>query len=220
MSFARPHIGSTLSFHLSRPGRIGCRLREANVPESPLPAERSLRRDLRLPELSQPEVVRYFPRLSQLNFGVDSGLYPLGSCSMKYNPKVNDAVASLPGFAQLHPLQTGESAAGALALMYGLQRCLAEITGMDDVSLAPAAGAQGELSGILVTAAYHRDQGNGHRRRVLVPDSAHGTNPATAAMGGFEVVSVASDGDGNMDLADLRRHLDGPDRVGALMLTL
>src|SRR3990172_5996924 len=162
MSFARPHIGSTLSFHLSRPGRIGCTLPEADVPESPLPAERFLRRDLRLPELSQPEVVRYFTRLSQLNFGVDSGFYPLGSCSMKYNPKVNDAVASLPRFAELHPHQQAASAAGALALMHDLQRCLAEITGMDDVSLAQAAGAQGELSGILVAAAYHRDQGNGH----------------------------------------------------------
>ena len=216
----RPDLGATLSFDLSRPGRVGCALPEPDVPESPLPPERFLRRELRLPELSQPEVVRYFTRLSQLNFGVDSGFYPLGSCSMKYNPKVNDAVAALPGFAQLHPHQAGPSAAGALAVMHDLQRCLAQITGLDAVSLAPAAGAQGELSGALMVAAYHRDRGDGRRRRVLVPDSAHGTNPATAAMGGFEVVSVASDAEGNMDLADLRRALAEPEKVAALMLTL
>ena len=233
-----PDPGATLSFDLSRPGRIACALPELDVPAAPLPPESALRRDpdgrsLRLPELSQPDLVRYFTRLSQRNYGVDTAFYPLGSCTMKYNPRVHEEIVRLPGFAGLHPHQR-ETAQGALALMFDLQRFLAEITGMDAVSLAPAAGAHGELTGILMARAYHQHQGEGQRpggrpqtgarpgpsgrRRVLVPDTAHGTNPATAAMCGYEVVSVASCADGNMDLDALAAALD--DSVAALMLTL
>ena len=233
-----PDPGATLSFDLSRPGRIACVLPELDVPAAPLPPESALRRDrdgrgLRLPELSQPDLVRYFTRLSQRNYGVDTAFYPLGSCTMKYNPRVHEEIVRLPGFAGLHPHQR-ETAQGALALMFDLQRFLSEITGMDAVSLAPAAGAHGELTGILMARAYHQHRGEGQRpdgrpqtgarpgpsgrRRVLVPDTAHGTNPATAAMSGYEVVSVASCADGNMDLAALAAALD--DSVAALMLTL
>ena len=209
--------GATLSFDLSRRGRIACALPELDVPAAPLPPESALRRDMRLPELSQPDLVRYFTRLSQHNYGVDTAFHPLGSCTMKYNPRVHEEIVRLPGFAGLHPHQR-ETAQGALALMFDLQRFLAEITGMDAVSLAPAAGAHGELTGILIARAYHQHQGGGQRRRVLVPDTAHGTNPATAAMSGYEVVSVASCADGNMNLDALAAALD--DSVAALMLTM
>ncbi len=213
--------GATLSFDLSRPGRLGCALPPLEVPEAPLPPAELLRDDLPLPELSQLDVVRYFTRLSQRNYSIDTGFYPLGSCSMKYNPKINEDVARLPGLAQLHPMQQAETAQGALALMYDLQRLLAEITGMDEVSLVPAAGAHGELAGILIARAYQQNNGGAGRRRVLVPDSAHGTNPATAAMAGFEVLSIPADRDGNLDLAALERALqENGDGVAALMLTL
>ncbi|MCH7719177.1 MAG: aminomethyl-transferring glycine dehydrogenase subunit GcvPB, partial [Chloroflexi bacterium] len=143
-------FGATLTFDLSRPGRIGCTLPPLDVPEAAPPPAELLREELGLPELSQLEVVRYFTRLSQRNYSIDTGFYPLGSCSMKYNPKVNEDVAGLAGFAQLHPMQPGRTTQGALALLSGLQRLLAEITGMDDASLAPAAGAHGELAGILI----------------------------------------------------------------------
>jgi glycine dehydrogenase subunit 2 len=229
---AQPDPGATLSFDLSRPGRIACALPELDVPQAPLPPESALRRDtdgpgLRLPELSQPDLVRYFTRLSQRNYGVDTAFYPLGSCTMKHNPRVHEEIVRLPGFAGLHPHQR-ETAQGALTLMFDLQRLLAEITGMDAVSLAPAAGAHGELSGILIARAYHYHEHRGDsqrsdgrrsgRLRVLVPDTAHGTNPATAAMCGYEVASVASRADGNMDLDALGAALD--DSVAALMLTL
>jgi glycine dehydrogenase subunit 2 len=227
---AEPDPGATLSFDLSRPGRIACALPGLDVPAAPLPPESALRRDpdgrgLRLPELSQPDLVRYFTRLSQRNYGVDTAFYPLGSCTMKYNPRVHEDIVRLPGFAGLHPHQR-ETAQGALALMFDLQRLLAEITGMDAVNLAPAAGAHGELTGILMARAHHQHRGDSQRpdgrpsgrRRVLVPDTAHGTNPATAAMCGYEVVSVASCADGNMDLGALAAALD--DSVAALMLTL
>jgi glycine dehydrogenase subunit 2 len=217
----RADPGATLAFDLSKPGRTGALLPPLDVPEGALPPQELLRDELRLPELSQLEVVRYFTSLSQRNYSIDTGFYPLGSCSMKYNPKINEDIARLSGLAQLHPMQPGEEIQGALRLMLRLQRMLAEITGMDDVSLAPAAGAHGELAGILVARAYLEASGQAGRRRVLVPDSAHGTNPATAAMAGFEVQSIPSDGDGNMDIAALERELraDG-DGVAALMLTL
>jgi len=214
-------FGATLTFDLSRPGRIGSTLPPLDVPEASLPPAELLRDELSLPELSQLDVVRYFTRLSQLNYSIDTGSYPLGSCSMKYNPRVNEAVARLPGLAHLHPMQADETTQGALALLHDLQRILAELTGMDDVSLAPAAGAHGELAGILIARAYHCANGGGKRRRVLVPDSAHGTNPATAAMAGFEVESIPSNAEGDMDLSALERALDeNGDGVAALMLTL
>jgi glycine dehydrogenase subunit 2 len=188
------------------------------VPEAPLPDASLLRDDVRLPEMAQNDVVRYFVGLSKLNYSIDTGLYPLGSCTMKYNPKVNEDVARLPGFAQAHPQQPLETVQGALAVLYELQGTLAEITGMDAVSLAPAAGAQGELSGILMIKAYHLARGDTDRRKVLVPDSAHGTNPATAAMAGFDVVSVPSDASGNADIDFLAASLD--ETVAAIMYTL
>ena len=213
-----PDIGAHLTFDLSRPGRRGVDLPSLDVPQAELPPSRFLRSEMNLPEMAQSEVVRYFLGLSRLNYGVDTGFYPLGSCTMKYNPKVNEDVGALPGFTQAHPLQPAETVQGSLAALHELQEALAEITGMDAVSLAPAAGAQGELCGILMVKAYLADRGQGHRRKVLVPDSAHGTNPATAAMGGFQVVTIPSDAQGNTDLAALERALD--DGVAAMMLTL
>jgi glycine dehydrogenase subunit 2 len=162
-------------------------------------------------------VVRHFTHLAQLNYAVDTGMYPLGSCTMKYNPKINDRVASLPGFAEIHPQQPDETVQGALRLLYELQELLAKVTGMDAVTLQPAAGAHAEFTAILMFKAYHLARGDTKRRRVIVPDSAHGTNPASAAMCGFEVTTVKSDARGNVDLDALRAAL-GDDVVG-LMLT-
>jgi len=210
--------GARLTFDRSEAGRKGVLLPPLDVPEaSALPAQ-FIRRELRLPEMAQNEIIRYFLGLSRLNYSVDTGFYPLGSCTMKYSPKINEDVARLPGFAFAHPMQAAETVQGVLYVLHELQEALAEITGMDAVGLAPAAGAQGELSGILMVKEYLADCGESHRRKVLVPDSAHGTNPATAAMAGFEVVTVPSDADGNTDLAFLRAALD--DGVAAMMLTL
>jgi len=162
-------------------------------------------------------VIRHYSRLSQLNYGVDTHFYPLGSCTMKYNPRVNEDMARLPGFARLHPLAPESLSQGALALMHELGSMLAEIAGMDAVSLQPAAGAQGELAGVLMIRAWHESRGE-RRTKVLVPDSAHGTNPASTAIAGYEVVEVKSDASGEVDLADLERHL-GPD-VAAFMITV
>jgi len=213
----RPSMGARLSFDLSRPGRIATTLPQCDVPSAELPPPDLLREELNLPELSQPDLIRYFTNLSHLNFSVDGGFYPLGSCTMKYNPKVHEELARLPGFAQLHPLQPAETAQGALALMYELQRSLAEITGMDTVSLTPAAGAHGELTSILTVKAYLEYKGES-RHKVLVPDSAHGTNPATTALSGFSCLPVASDAQGNTDLGALAAVLD--EDVAAMMLTL
>lgn len=181
------------------------------------PQER-LRQGLRgLPEVAEVDVIRHFTRLSQLNYSVDTGFYPLGSCTMKYNPRVNETVAGLPGFSWLHPHTPDELAQGALAVIHELERYLCEIGGMARASLQPAAGAHGELAGMLIMKAYHEQRGQGHRRRVIVPDSAHGTNPATAALCGFEVVQVQSDDRGGIDLGALASLL-GEDTAG-LMLT-
>ena len=188
----------------SAPGRVGAILPDLDVPAQPLPQEAMLRDDLKLPELTEPEVVRYFTLLSQLNFSIDTNFYPLGSCTMKYNPKVNDEIAFLPGFAAIHPLQPQETAQGALKLLYTLQQYLSEITGMNGTSLASLAGAQGEFCGMLMIRAYHTERGDTRRTTVAIPDSAHGTNPASAAMAGFQVVTVASDSRGNMDLEALK----------------
>jgi glycine dehydrogenase subunit 2 len=205
-----------LVYELSSPGRQASRLPQADVPKAALP-KRLTREDLPLPELSEIDVVRHFVRLSQLNHGVDTGFYPLGSCTMKYNPKVNEDTARLTGFAFTHPLQDPETAQGNLALMYSLQEWLSEIGGFAAVSLQPAAGAHGELTGILMIRAYHRDRGDEKRYKILVPDSAHGTNPASTTMSGMEVIEVPSDERGNVDLGSLRGHCD--DKVAGLMLT-
>ncbi len=201
---------------LSSPGRVGFSLPELDVPPSTIPQER-VRERLPLPEVSEREVVSHFTRLSQLNFSVDTHFYPLGSCTMKYNPKINEEVARLPGFAQIHPYQDEATVQGALRLLYELQEYLAEIAGLPGVSLQPAAGAHGELTGILMVRAYHRHRGEEGRELVLVPDSAHGTNPATAAMCGYQVVTIPSDERGNIDVDRLKEQTNG--RVAALMLT-
>ncbi|UCF61065.1 MAG: aminomethyl-transferring glycine dehydrogenase subunit GcvPB [Anaerolineaceae bacterium] len=205
-----------LVYEISSPGRHALRMPEVDVPKAPLP-EGLIREDLPLPELSEIDVVRHFVRLSQLNHGVDTGFYPLGSCTMKYNPKLNEDTARLPGFAFTHPLQDPETAQGTLALMYSLQEWLSEIGGFAAVSLQPAAGAHGELTGILIIRAYHKDRGDEKRTKILVPDSAHGTNPATTTMSGMEVIEIPSDERGNIDLDSLRGHCD--ESVAGLMLT-
>jgi glycine dehydrogenase subunit 2 len=205
-----------LIFDLSRAGRSGVTPPSCDVPPSAIPAE-LCRSGLSLPEVAEVDVVRHYVRLSQLNYSVDTGLYPLGSCTMKYNPKANDAAARLPGFASLHPLQAPEQAQGALALMHGLQEMIAEIGGFAAVSLQPSAGAHGELAGILIMRRWHQDRGDTARTRILVPDSAHGTNPASTSMAGLEAVEIPSDSRGNIDLAKLKACLDG--RVAGLMLT-
>ncbi len=189
-----------------------------DVPLSELPPAELLRENLRFPEVSEPQLIRYFTYLSTLNYGVDSGMYPLGSCTMKYNPKLHEDAVRLPGFANVHPLQPSETTQGALKLMHELQMYLAEITGTAAVSLAPLAGAHGEFTGLQMFRAYHLEHGQTQRKRVLIPDSAHGTNPASATMLGFTVTSVATDKDGNVDIESLRKQL-GPDIVG-LMITL
>jgi len=205
------------AIELSSPGRVA-----VTLPRSDVPPVELLRNELPLPELSQLDVVRHFTRLSQLNWSIDTHMYPLGSCTMKLNPKVNDAVAALPGFAEAHPLQPADDVQGALAVMHGVQEQLAEITGMAGTSLSPMAGAQGELAGVMVIKAYLDGNGAGeHRTRILVPDSAHGTNPATASMAGFDVVAVKSRPDGDMDLDALREALENHGHaVAALMITL
>jgi glycine dehydrogenase subunit 2 len=210
-----------LLFERSRAGRPGTPVAEPDVPRvDPLEAlGAELVRDGLdgFPELSEPEVVRHYTRLSQWNFSIDSGFYPLGSCTMKYNPKLNEAAAALPGFAELHPLTPAAAAQGMLALWHELERALAEISGLDRVTLQPSAGAQGELVGMMMIRAYHRARGESARTRVLIPDTAHGTNPASAALNGMEVVQVPSGPDGVVHLDEVARRLD--ERVAALMLT-
>ncbi|MDR2156846.1 MAG: aminomethyl-transferring glycine dehydrogenase subunit GcvPB [Clostridiales Family XIII bacterium] len=170
-----------------------------------------------LPQVSEPEAVRHFTCLSQKNYGVDGGFYPLGSCTMKYNPKIDEDVAALPAFAGLHPYLPQNAAQGALQLMYELDQMLSEITGMAKFSLQPAAGAHGELTGLMIFKAYHAGRGDEKRKKIIVPDSSHGTNPASAAEAGFEVVQIASAADGTVDLDALAAALD--DTTAGLMLT-
>jgi len=199
-------------------GRLGTTMPALDVPEQESPPEDLLRDEFDFPEVSEVELVRYFSRLSQLNFSIDTNFYPLGSCTMKYNPKLHDEMASLVGMSQIHPHQPDATVQGALKLMFQLQGYLSEITGMAGTCLTPMAGAAGELAGMLMTRAYHLARGESDRRKVLIPDSAHGTNPASAAMGGFEVVTLPSDRKGNTDL-DALRHSAGHDLAG-VMLTL
>jgi glycine dehydrogenase subunit 2 len=210
-----------LIFELSSPGRVGFSLPEPDADvaaaRAAVPAGYLRRQPAALPEVSELDVVRHYSRLSQMNYGVDTHFYPLGSCTMKYNPKINEDMARVPGLARLHPLAPEALSQGALALMHELAQMLAEIAGMDAVSLQPAAGAQGELAGVLMIRAYHRSRGE-HRTKVLVPDSAHGTNPASTALAGYQVIEVKSTANGEVDLADLERHL-GAD-VAAFMITV
>jgi glycine dehydrogenase subunit 2 len=201
---------------ISIPGRQGNYFPQVDVPETELPAG-LVRESLPLPELSEVDVVRHFTRLSQLNYAIDIGMYPLGSCTMKYNPKVNEDAARLPGFAYVHPLQPDETVQGSLLVMYELQEMLKEIGGFAGVSLQPAAGAHGELTGVLMIRAYHNSRNDDQRNKVLIPDSAHGTNPATSAMAGMVVVQIPSDKHGNVDMEVLKSHCD--DTLAGLMLT-
>ena len=207
-------------YERSKPGRRAFVAPELDVPERPLdqllPAECRRSEPPRLPEVSEPEIVRHYNRLSRRNFDLDTGFYPLGSCTMKHNPKLHERVAALPGHSHLHPLQDPARAQGALELMWRLQQALGEIAGLPHVSLHPSAGAHGELAGVLLTRAFHEDKGE-HRSAVLVPDTAHGTNPATVTMGGYDVVHVGSDRNGNVDLDDLRSKAN--EDVACLMLT-
>lgn len=211
-----------LLLEMSTPGRQGYKLPELDVPEVPLtelvPQAYLRSTDLGLPELSEPEVVRYFTNLSRKNHGVDVGFYPLGSCTMKYNPRINEDVAAMPGFKRIHPRQKASTVQGALQIIYELGNYLAEIAGLDKATFQPAAGAHGELTGLLIIRAYHRQRGEDQQRReILVPDSAHGTNPASAHMAGFVVREVPSDNRGGVDVAALKSML-GPQTAG-LMLT-
>ena len=220
--YARPHVtpNEDLIFERSSPGKTGIDLPPLNVPE--VSAEQVLgpdfyRSDLEgFPEVSELEVVRHFTRLSTWNYGIDTGLYPLGSCTMKYNPRINEVVAGLEGLATDHPYTPEALAQGCLGILAEAARCLGEITGMDAVSLQPAAGAQGELTGLLMIRAYLQDRGS-HRKYVQVPDSAHGTNPASATMAGYESRSIKSNPLGCIDPGELQRDVD--DQVAALMLT-
>ena len=210
-----------LIFDLSREGRKGYSLSGNDCPEPPLesiiPSKFLRKAPADLPEVPESEVVRHFVRLSNLNHHVDKNMYPLGSCTMKYNPKINDYTCDLPGFSALHPLQPAATTQGALQLMYELAEMLREIAGMAAVTLQPAAGAHGELTGILLIKKYHEAQGGAKRHKLLVVDSAHGTNPASAALAGYEIISVKGNADGRTDLEDLKSKLDGD--VAALMLT-
>jgi len=207
-----------LIYERSRPGRRAGTLPRPDLPAPDLPAELRRSRPPRLPEVSEPELVRHFTELTTRNFGVDTGFYPLGSCTMKYNPRVNERLALLPGFRDLHPLQEEEAAQGALELMWRLQEALREICGLDAVSLQPAAGSQGEITGLMLMRAYFADRGEGERRRrIVVPDTAHGTNPASVTMAGYELVEVSTDPRGNIDLDELRGKVD--ETTAGLMLT-
>lgn len=210
-----------LIFELTKEGRIGYSLPDLDVPEidlaDVLPQGLIREEAADLPEVSELDIMRHYTALSKRNHGVDSGFYPLGSCTMKYNPKINESVARYPGFANIHPLQDESTVQGAMELLFDLQEHLKEITGMDEVTLQPAAGAHGEWTGLMMIRAYHESRGDMNRTKVIVPDSAHGTNPASATVAGFETVTVKSNEHGLVDLEDLKRVV-GSD-TAALMLT-
>lgn len=217
-SQTKPRPFEPTIFELSRPGRRGLRMDDGAFPnvskEIPTALQRHL--DLDLPEISEPEVIRHFVRLSRANYHLDLGIYPLGSCTMKHNPRAHERLARLPGFTDIHPLQPASTVQGALRLMKALEDALQAITGMDAVTLQPAAGAQGELTALLMIRKYHTDRGN-PRKIVLVPDSAHGTNPASTTLAGYTSVSIPSTPQGLVDLKALKTHLN--DDVAALMIT-
>jgi glycine dehydrogenase subunit 2 len=209
-----------LIFELSHPGRVGYSLPACDVPEQQLndliPVKFQRKQPAELPEVYEVDVIRHYTALSRRNFGIDNGFYPLGSCTMKYNPKINEDVARFAGFAKIHPYQPEESIQGALELLYNLQQDLAALTGMDRVTLQPAAGAHGEWTGLMMIKAYHESRGE-VRTKVIVPDSAHGTNPASATVAGFETVTIKSNDRGLVNIDELKKAV-GPD-TAALMLT-
>ncbi|MSO58047.1 MAG: glycine dehydrogenase subunit 2 [Thermoleophilia bacterium] len=206
-----------LIFEKSRPGRRAGRVARPDVPNAEIPEGLRRTAPLRLPEVPENEVVRHFTSLAERNFGIDSGFYPLGSCTMKHNPRVNERAAAIPGFRDLHPLQEDEAAQGALELMWRLQEILAEVAGLPAVTLQPAAGSQGELTGLMLMRATFKARGEHGRNVIITADTAHGTNPASAAMAGFELENVATTDRGNVDLDDLRAKVS--DRTAGLMLT-
>ncbi|MBD5198916.1 MAG: aminomethyl-transferring glycine dehydrogenase subunit GcvPB [Bacteroidales bacterium] len=208
---------SKLVFELSQPGRKGYKLPDNHLPEVKLPENLRRTSELSLPEVDEPSVVRHYNNMSTNNFGVDTGFYPLGSCTMKYNPKINEEIAAHPSFVSLHPATPDKAVQGALELYYTLQCALSEIGGMAEFTLNPYAGAHGELTGLLVIRAYHNSCGDVKRTKVIVPDSAHGTNPASAAVAGLEIIEVKSRPDGTVDVEDLKPLLD--DTVAAVMMT-
>ncbi|HMD76510.1 MAG TPA: hypothetical protein VKG86_03955, partial [Terracidiphilus sp.] len=217
----RPHPtqNEALLFEKSSPGKRAYKLPPLDVPAvDPAALLGAARREkaAELPELSEIEIVRHFTRLSTWNYAIDLGMYPLGSCTMKYNPRVNECVARIEGLAEAHPYRPDSLAQGILEVIALLERCLIEITGMDAITLQPAAGAHGEFTGILLVRAWHESQGN-PRRRILIPDSAHGTNPATAAVCGYTVENLKSNVEGGIDLKALTRQVD--EETAALMLT-
>lgn len=210
-----------LIFELSRPGRKAYNLPENDVEDIAIdeliPAEYLNNDELNLPEVSEVDIIRHYTNLSNKNFGVDTGFYPLGSCTMKYNPKINEDMANLDGFKNLHPYQPEETVQGALKLMYELDKALCEIAGMDKMTLQPAAGAHGELTGLTLIKAYHENRGDTKRTKIIVPDSAHGTNPASAVMAGFDTIEIKSTEEGLVDVESLKAALS--DEVAGLMLT-
>jgi len=214
---ANPTIVEPTIFELASPGRTGVTFPASDVPAADSLPKNLLRSDLPLPELAEVDVVRHYMHLSKFNYSVDSGFYPLGSCTMKYNPKIDEDTCRLPGFVHTHPLQPIETVQGNLALMYTLQEWLKEISGFAAVTLQPAAGAHGEFTGVLIMRAYHKSRGDHKRTKMIVPDSAHGTNPASAGMLGMSVVVIPSDERGNVDLEKLKAACD--DTVVGMMLT-
>ena len=206
-----------LIFERSVPGKIAFNLEREEKSSHKIPQSFLRKENLDLPELSEVDVVRHFTFLSKLNYCVDDGFYPLGSCTMKYNPKLNEKLASLDGFLNIHPYQDADQVQGAYELLYSLEKMLCEITGMDAYTLQPAAGAHGESTGLLIIRAYHANRGSNHKKKILVPDSAHGTNPASAHVTGFEVVTVKSGVDGLVDFDHLLSLVD--ENVAGLMMT-
>ena len=207
-----------LIYEKSQAGRRAGRVPDYGLPVPEVPASLARKEPPRLPELAENEIVRHFTNLADRNFGIDTGFYPLGSCTMKYNPRVNERVVALPGFANLHPHQEDEGAQGALELMWELQQILAEVAGLPAVTLQPAAGSQGELTGLMLMRAYFDDRGEGEQRdTIITADTAHGTNPASVTMAGYKLEKVATTERGNLDLDDLRAKVN--ERTAGLMLT-
>jgi glycine dehydrogenase subunit 2 len=203
-----------LIFEKSKPGRTACSLPSLDIPKKEILSKELLRAEINLPELSEVDIVRHYTALSKRNHGVDDGFYPLGSCTMKYNPKINEDMASLPGFTNIHPYQDAQ---GSLELMYNLEKNLSEITGMDKFTLQPAAGAHGELTGLMIVKAFFKEKGE-KRTKVITPDSSHGTNPASSTMCGFETLTLKSNEKGQVDLEDLKKELTK--EVAVVMLTI